>query len=145
MSFLFQVSNHVSRTAVNLNVRAKKAELALKEQEKVWKSTNEDLLMKVELLSKEKVEKGEEHATEMQEVIVEVRSSVVVAVWEAKINVAEDVANVGSWNVASQLETLAKLTSELVNTGQDPVKQLQVRGDEEGAEKVLGVDDQFVV
>lgn len=54
MSFLFQVSEHISQSTADLKARAEKAELDLKEQEKVCKSTNKDLLMRVELLSKEK-------------------------------------------------------------------------------------------
>ena len=65
MSFLFQVSDNVSQSTFDLHARAKNVELPLKEQEKVCKSTNEDLLLRVELLSKEKVEKVEKHAVEM--------------------------------------------------------------------------------
>ena len=36
----------------------------------------------------------------MGKVIVEVKGSVVMAVMEAKIKLAEDVANAGSWNLA---------------------------------------------
>lgn len=143
MSFLFQVFG-LSIT-INLNARDEKVELALKERQKVWKPTNEDLLMSLELLRKEKDEKEEECVAEIAEGIAEVRGSVVVAVWEAKIKLAEDVANTGSWNVVGCYEALDKLTGELFNTIQDPAKQLKVGGEEEEAEKVPGGDDQTVV
>ena len=59
--------------------------MALKEQEKIWRETNEDLLRRVELLSKEKAEKEEEHAVEMDEVIAEMKASAIMIVWEAKL------------------------------------------------------------
>ena len=62
----------------------------------MWKATNEDLLKIVELLSKEKSEKDGEHAAEIKEVFVEVKSSVAIAIWEAKIKLAEDLRNSGS-------------------------------------------------
>lgn len=145
ISFLFQVSDHVSRPTADLKVRVEKDEIALKENEKEWKSINEDLLLRVELLSKEKVEKEEEHAAEVAEVIFEVRGSVVVAVWDAKIKIAEDVANVGSWNVDGWCEALAKQTGEHVNTSQDHVKQKKVGGQKEEARKVPGGDNKTMV
>ena len=78
-----------------MRVRDEKAERALNEKENVWKETNEDLLTKVEWLSKEKVEKEEEHALEIEEVISELKSSA-LEVWEAKIKPMEDVENTGS-------------------------------------------------
>ena len=78
-----------------MRVRDEKAERALNEKENVWKETNEDLLTKVEWLSKEKVEKKEEHALEIEEVISELKSSA-LEVWEAKIKPMEDVENTGS-------------------------------------------------
>lgn len=78
-----------------MRVRDEKAERALNEKENVWKETNEDLLTKVEWLSKEKVEKEEEHALEIEEVIFELKSSA-LEVWEAKIKPMEDVENTGS-------------------------------------------------
>ena len=76
-----------------MKAKAEKAELALKEHEKVWEATNEDLLRRVELLSKFKAKKEEQHAVEITKVIVEVKDSVVVVVWEAEIKLTEDVAN----------------------------------------------------
>lgn len=84
------------RISVDLRIRAERAEQALKEQEKAWKETNEDLLKKEEILSKEKANNEEEHAAEIDEVIAEVKRSVVVVVWEAKVKLAEDVASAGS-------------------------------------------------
>lgn len=122
MSFLFQVFDHISRSTVNLKIRAERAELPLMEKEKEWKPKNEDLLMRVEPLSKEKDENEGEHAAEMTNVIVEVRSSVVVVVREANIKLTEDVANVGSWKVVGWGMALYKPTGEPVNTSQDPAK-----------------------
>lgn len=114
--------NYISWSTTDLKVRAEKAELALRELERVWKATNEDLLKRVELLSKEKDEKEDEHVAEIAEVIVEVKGSVAMAIWEAKNKLAEDVANAGSWNVADWHEALAKLTGEPVNIVQDHVR-----------------------
>lgn len=76
MVFLFQVSDHISRSTADLKVMDEKAELALKEHERVWKATNKDHLMRVELLRKEKAEKEEEHGVE----IAKVKGSDVVVV-----------------------------------------------------------------
>lgn len=54
----------------------------------MWRETNKDLLMMVELLSKENTEKEEEHADEMDVVIVETKSGIFVAVWEANLKLA---------------------------------------------------------
>lgn len=111
MPLLFQVSDHVS---TDLKIRV---ESVLKEQEKMWRATNVDLLRKVELLSKEKTENAEEHAAEMDEVIAETKAGAVVAVWEAKLKLAKDIENVGFLNVAGWREALAKLIGKLVNAG----------------------------
>ena len=74
----------------------------------------------MELLSKEKVDKEEEHDVYTEEVIAEVKVSVVVAVSEAKIKLAEDVANAESWNLDGLCEALAKLIGKPVSTNQDP-------------------------
>lgn len=50
----------------------------------------------MELLSKEKAKKEEEHAAKMDDVIVDVKASATVAVREAKVKLAEDVENAGS-------------------------------------------------
>lgn len=101
--------------------------------------------MKVELLSKEKVEKQEKNDAEMAEVIVKVKGSVVMAVWEAKIKLAEDVANIGYRNVVRWHEALAKLNGEPVNTSQVPTGKLKVGGEEEEVEKVPSDGNQVVV
>lgn len=126
-------------------MRDDKAEMALKEQEKVWKSTNEDLITRVELLCKANTEKEDEHADEMAEVISEVRGSVVMAICEARIKLEEGVANAGSWNVVGWHEALTKLTGEHVYIGHGHSNRLQVEGEDEEAQKVPVVDDQFVV
>lgn len=60
---------------------------------------NKDLLKRVEKLVKEKVEKKEELAADIAEVIVVVKGSVVVDIWETKIKLVDDMANAGSKNV----------------------------------------------
>lgn len=76
-----------------------RAKQDLQGQERMWKATTKDLLRRVELLSKEKVEKEEEHLLEMEEVISDAKVGVTVAIWEAKIHLAEDLENVSSWDV----------------------------------------------
>lgn len=78
-------------------------------------TTNEDLLRRVESLSKEKVEKEEDHTTEMDDVIAKVKASIVVAVREAKLMLAENMENAGSCNIPGWCEALAKLTGKPVN------------------------------
>ena len=46
----------------------------------MWKATNDDHLKRMELLSKEKAEKEDEHAAEIEEVIVEVKSGATIAI-----------------------------------------------------------------
>lgn len=58
------------------------------------------------------------------------------------IKLAEDVANAGSWNQARWHATLAQLTSEPVNTSQDPEEQQPKETEEE---KTPGNDDQSTV
>ena len=65
----------------------------------MWKTTNEDLPRKVELLTREKAEREEELICKMEEVVSDAKASVLVAVWEAKIHLAEDLKNAGSWDV----------------------------------------------
>ena len=77
----------------------------------------------MEKLCKAKVKKEEEHTLGIEDVIAEVKSNVVEAIWEAKIKLAEDVENVRSWNVAGWREILAKLTGKLVDDGQDPTEK----------------------
>ena len=116
MSFLYQVSDHAS---TELRIYIERAEQALKEQEKMWKATNEYLLKRVELWRKEKAEKEEEHIAEMEEVIAEAKVNAVVAVWEAKIKLAKYVANAGSQNLVWWWAALSQLTGEPMNTIQD--------------------------
>ena len=90
-----------------LRIQDGTAEQALKKKEKIWKATNEDLLKRVKLLIKEKAEKEEEHITGMKEVITEAKASAVVAVWEAKMKLAKDMDNAGSWNLAGWCASLS--------------------------------------
>ena len=76
------------------------------------------------MLSKQKVGKEEEHILEIDGVIVDVNSSVVVAIWEAKIKLAEDLENSGSWNVVGWREVLAKITGKPVTATKDPGSNL---------------------
>lgn len=48
----------------------------------------------------------------MDDMIVQVKMSVVVAVWEAKIKLVEDLQNLGSWNVIGWHEAMSKFTDE---------------------------------
>ena len=109
---------------------------------KEWKATNEDFLKRVDLLSKEKAKKEEEHVEEMEKVIVEGKSSAAMAVWETKIKLVKEIANTGSWDLAGRREALAKLTSKLVNNSHDPEGQLS-RVDE--VEKTTSDDNQLTV
>lgn len=86
----------------------------------MWKAANEDLLKRVDLLRKEKVEKEEEHDEEMAEVIAEVKASVVMVVWDAKIKLDEDVVNIGSWNLVGWRATLAEFKCKSVKTREHP-------------------------
>lgn len=81
MSFLFQFSDQIS---ADLRIQFERVEQAIKEQEIVWKKTNDDILKQVELLRKKKALKEEEHISKMEEVINEVKTNAVVDVWEAK-------------------------------------------------------------
>lgn len=81
-----------------MRVQVEKVEQDLREKEKVWKVTNEDLLRRVELLRKEKAEKEEEPDAEIVEVIAEVKASTIMVVWESNIKLVEDVANRRFWN-----------------------------------------------
>lgn len=88
----------------------------------MWMTINEDILRRVELQTKEKAKKEEEHVTEMDEVNTETKVNVVVDVWEAKLKV-EDVENARSQNVAGWREALAKLTGKPIDAGQDPAEK----------------------
>lgn len=86
----------------------------------MWKANNEDLLKQVEFMSKEEAEKEKEHDAEMANVIAKVKASIVIVVWEAKIRLAEDVSNIGSWNLTRWRATLAELKVEFVKTDEYP-------------------------
>lgn len=128
------VSNHVPRSIEDLRLRAKEAEGTLKEQKRIWKTTNEDILIKVEKLSKEKEEKEGGHAQETEDMISELKSSIAEAVWEAKIKMVEDMekGDVGSWNVAGWCDALTKLTGKQLNASKDLAGQVDKK---KGGEK----------
>lgn len=75
----------------------------------------------------------------MKEVIAKANSNAVVTVQEAKIKLAEDVANIGSWDLTGWHTILAQLTGESAKTGQDPERQRPKVGEEE---EIPGDDDQ---
>lgn len=79
---------------------------------------------------------------EIDEVIAEAKTSAVVAVWEAKIKLAEDLENTGSWNVARWHETLVKLTGKTVSASQDPALQPKEVGEKNKTEVAPSGDDQ---
>lgn len=68
------------RVSIKLRIRVEKAEEDLREQEKMWKANNEDLLKQVEFMSKEEAEKEKEHDAEMANVIAKVKASIVIVV-----------------------------------------------------------------
>lgn len=74
-------------------------------------------------MSKEKDAKDAEHAVDMHEVIIDVKASANVVVWETKIKLDEDEANVGSWNLPGWCEALVSLTCKPLNINQDPEGQ----------------------
>lgn len=84
----------------------------------------------MEKLVKEKAEKEEEHVAEIVEVINEVKSSTIEAVWEAKIKMAYDVENAGSWNVAGWHEALAKLTGGPLKEEEKKIEKTQAGDDQ---------------
>ena len=86
----FQNSTQVSQFTNDPRICAEKAKSTLKEWEKIQRTTNEDLLWRVELLSKKKAEKKEEPYAEFEDVIVDAKVSAAVAILEAKIKLAED-------------------------------------------------------
>lgn len=145
VSFSQPVTNDISWSTVDLKVKAEKAELASKEQVRVCMANNEDLLMRVAPLSKQKATKEAEHVTEITEVIPKVKGNAVVPVQEVKIELAEDVANAGSQNVAGWHEALAKLNGEPIYTNQDPTGQLKVGGREKEVKKVSGHGNQAII
>lgn len=63
-----------------MKILTERAELALKEQKKIWRVTNDDLMRRLELMSKEKDAKDAEHAVDMHEVIIDVKASANVVV-----------------------------------------------------------------
>ena len=73
--------------------------------------------------------------------IAEAKSNATIVVWETKIRLAEDVANAGSWDLTGWRESLAKLTSKLMNTSQDPKEQ---PSKVEEVENVTGDDNQLM-
>ena len=99
----------------------------MKEQEEI----NKELLERVEKLYKETAEREEEHEAEMDEVTTEVKASVAMAVWDAKIKLSGDLWNTGSWNVAGWREALTKLTGKPVKASQDPVPQSKEGGEKD--------------
>ena len=55
--------------------------------------------------------------------IVDANASDAVAIWEAKIKLAEDLENLVSWNVAGWRKALAKLSGKHVTATQDPTSK----------------------
>lgn len=90
----------------------------------------------MELLRKQKVEKEDEHYADLEEVIADAKTSVVMAILEAMIKLAEDLENGGSWDVDDWREALGKLIGNPATANQDPVLLLT-----EGWEKKDMTDD----
>lgn len=78
----------------------------------------------------------------MVELIAKVKSNAFMAILEAKIKFAEDVANAGSQNLVGWHIALSKLKGEHVNTSEDPEWQQEKANEEE---KTTSNDDQFTV
>lgn len=57
--------DHVSLFIEDMRLRDGEAESTLKEQERIWKANNKDLLMRVEKVSKEKAKKEVDHTQEI--------------------------------------------------------------------------------
>lgn len=74
---------------------------------------------------------------EVDDVIAELKSSLIEPVWEAKIKIVEDVekGNTGSWNMVGWRDALAKLTGKLVNVSGDPVGPVEKTKEGEDEEK----------
>ena len=83
----------------------------------------------------------EEHLHEMEEMISDAKVNVAMAVWEAKIHLAEDLEHEGSWDVDGWREALSKLTGKPATANQDHVLHLN----EEGEKKDAADDDQAKV
>ena len=90
----------------------------------------------MDLLSNHKVEKEEEHLADLEEVIVDAKTSAAIAILQAKINLAEDLENASSWDVEGRREVLAKLIDKSIVANQDPM--LMFTG---GGEKKVTTDD----
>lgn len=60
--YSFSGCDHFSRSTEDLKLRAEEVEGTLMEHEAIQKETSKHVLARVERLSKEKVEKEEEHA-----------------------------------------------------------------------------------
>ena len=75
-------------------------------------------MRRVELHSKEKDEKEEDHLLEMERVIFNVKFNVAVAIRKAKIRLAEDLENAGSWDVDGWREAIVKLTGKPTTANQ---------------------------
>lgn len=56
----------------------------------------------------------------MAQAIAKVKASTVIAVWETKIKLAEDVANARSQNLVGWHVTVAKLKGEPIKSSEDP-------------------------
>ena len=79
--------------STDLRIQTEEVEPDMKEREKEWMVTHEDLLRMIELMIKEKGENEEEHILEIKEVIGDVKESEAVAIWEVKIKLAKDLDN----------------------------------------------------
>ena len=80
----------------------------------------------------------------MDEVITEVKKSVVVAIWKAKIKLVEDLENARSWNVVGWRGALDKLIGKPIDTSQDPALQPKEGGEKNKTEVAPGGGDQYI-
>ena len=87
-------------------------------------------------MSKQKVEKEEEHLTDLEEVIVDAKTSAALAILQTKIKLDEDLENTSSWDVEGWREAFSKLIDKPVVANEDLV--LMLTG---GREKEVTTDD----
>lgn len=97
------------------------------------------------MLIKQKADKEEDHAAEMNEIIVEEKASASVVVQETKIKLVEDLENVGSCDTVGQREALFKLTGNPMKASQDLVLQPEEGEMKEKSETILGGGNKYVL
>ena len=70
---------------------------------------------------------------DLEEVIADLKKNVTMAILEAKIKLAEDLENAGSWDVDGWRDELAKLIGKPATANQDPILLLTEGGEKNDA------------